>query len=204
VEEKKSWKDKLPRFLRRKKGYALIVLVPVIAAFLTTHEVVVRYFPDTACVVCHEMSDPVKRWRDSGTAKNHPNCAECHFEPGIEGMVALNQFAVVAFVQHVMRKDPNEPIRPPAEPLFLEDGCEPGYYSLVPNHRCFVCKDAKNHREMDQRMIHSKMVSDISSKPCKDCHNHEMRKGQKFYEKVLPKEEGAEQVVQAPADGNES
>jgi hypothetical protein len=203
VERKRSWKDKFPALLRGKKGYVLIAMMPGLAVLLTTHEVIVRYFPDKACIACHEMSEPVKRWRDSGTVKNHPTCASCHFEPGLEGMVDLNKFAVVAFVKHLVRKDPKEPIRPPAEPLFLDEGKEPGYYSLVPNHRCFVCKDAKNHREMDQRMIHSKLVSDISSKPCKDCHNHDMRKGQKFYEKVLPKEKGREEVVQTPTTGNQ-
>jgi trimethylamine-N-oxide reductase (cytochrome c) cytochrome c-type subunit TorY len=202
VEKRRSWKDKLPDILKGKKGYVLMAMLPGIAVFLTTHEIVMRYFPDKTCVACHEMGDPIKRWKDSGTAKSHFNCASCHYEPGIEGVVELNKFAVKAFFRHWSRKDPNEPIRPPTEPLFLDEGKEPGYYSLVPNHRCFVCKDAKNHKEMDQRMIHSKLVADISSKPCKDCHNHDMRKGQKFYEKVLPKEKGKEEIVQISPSGD--
>jgi hypothetical protein len=197
VEPRKSWKDRLPGILRSKKGYVVLAALPGVAVLFTSHEVVTRYFPDKACIACHEMKDPVKRWMDSGTAKNHPSCVSCHYEPGMEGIIATNKFAVKAFFKH-WERDPKECLRPPAEPLFLDENQEPGYFSLVPNHRCFVCKSAKNHREMDQRMIHSKLVADISSKPCRDCHNHEMRKGQKFYEKVIPKEKDKDKTAEMP------
>jgi trimethylamine-N-oxide reductase (cytochrome c) cytochrome c-type subunit TorY len=74
----------------------------------------------------------------------------------------------------------------PKEPLFLDSDKEPGYWSLVPNSRCFQCKNAKNHKEIDQASIHNKLIKNIANQPCKDCHNHEMREGQKFFEKVLP------------------
>jgi trimethylamine-N-oxide reductase (cytochrome c) cytochrome c-type subunit TorY len=38
-------------------------------------------------------------------------------------------------------------------------------------------------------MVHRQLIKDSLKQPCKDCHNHEMRKGQKFYEKIIPKEE---------------
>ena len=66
---------------------------------------------------------------------------------------------------------------------------EPGYFSHVPNSRCYQCKDAKNHKQIEQQMIHQKLIKDISQQPCKDCHNHEMRNEQKFYEKIIPEEE---------------
>ena len=69
----------------------------------------------------------------------------------------MNREAVVLFVKHFQR-DAEEAIKPPPEPLFLDLDEEPGYYSLVPNHRCFQCKDAKNHRPMDQAMIHQKLI----------------------------------------------
>ena len=63
---------------------------------------------------------------------------------------------------------------------------------MVPNSRCFKCKNVENHLQIDQPRIHRKLIKDISQQPCKDCHNHEMRKGQKFFEKVTAPEEGQE------------
>jgi trimethylamine-N-oxide reductase (cytochrome c) cytochrome c-type subunit TorY len=186
AEEKRSrW-----RFLRSKKAVFLVYFPVLLVMVLSSHEVAVRYFPNVTCVACHEMKDPVRRWRESGVAKNHPNCADCHFDAGIARVWEMNREAVVLFVEH-FRRDPEEPIKPPAEPLFLDLEEEPGYYSLVPNHRCFQCKDAKNHRPMDQAMIHRKLIRFASAQPCKDCHNHEMRNGMKFYEKILPEKKEA-------------
>ena len=64
---------------------------------------------------------------------------------------------------------------------------------MVPNNRCFQCKDAKNHLPIDQQKIHNTLIKGIANQPCKDCHNHEMRKGQKFFEKVTP-EQGQEGI----------
>lgn len=161
---------------------AILILSPV--SLVSLHEISLRHFQDVLCVSCHEMKEPVQKWKDSGTAKNHTNCAGCHFDKGFVGWVEAYESAGTQIVKH-FRRDPNEPLRPPEEPLFLDEGKEPGYWSFVPNHRCFQCHDAPNHREIDQPRIHAKLVKNIASQPCKDCHNHDMRKGQKFYEKVL-------------------
>jgi hypothetical protein len=139
-------------------------------------------------VVCHEMKSPISRWQDSGTATNHSNCAGCHYDADVGGWVAMNTSALKQLVSHFGR-DAEEPITVPPEPLFIDIDREPGYYSLVPNRRCYQCKDAKNHKPIEQQMVHRKLIDDISQRPCKDCHNHEMRNGQKFYERVIPKEE---------------
>ena len=104
-------------------------------------------------------------------------------------MVDLNMLVMAAIIKHPFR-DVDEPLKPPVEPLVWEEGTEPGYYSLVPNHRCFQCKDVPNHRGMNQRMIHYKLLADVDSMPCRDCHNHEMRHGEKFYERVFFKKIG--------------
>jgi len=166
----------------------LIVLLIVIPAIvLASHEFSVRYFQDKTCTVCHEMKDPIQKWEASGTAKNHNNCAGCHFDAGFKGWMDMNVSAVRLLVAH-MERDPNEPIKPKEEPLFLEEGKEPGYWSHVPNSRCFKCKNIDTHQESEQQRIHSKLIKNITDQPCKDCHNHEMRKGQKFYEKVTSAE----------------
>lgn len=171
-------------FFKTRRG--LLVLIPFFFLFIIgAHEVSVRHFQDTTCVICHEMKEPIKKWKESGTAKNHNNCAGCHYDAGIGGWWAMNKSAAKLLFEH-FRRDPNEPIEPRPEPLFLEEEKEPGYWSHVPNHRCFQCKNAKNHEQIDQPRIHSKLIKGISAQPCKDCHNHEMRKGQKFYEKVTP------------------
>jgi trimethylamine-N-oxide reductase (cytochrome c) cytochrome c-type subunit TorY len=136
------------------------------------------------------MKDPVQKWQDSGTEKNHRNCSGCHFDNDFRGWMAMNKSAVVQVIEH-FRRDPEEPLSPPEEPLFLEGDKEPGYWSLVPNHRCFQCHDAPNHKPIDQPRIHAKLISDIANQPCKDCHNHEMRNGQKFFEKALAESETA-------------
>ena len=161
---------------------AAIILLPAI--LIGMHEVSVRRFQDVMCVMCHEMEEPVQKWIDSGTAKNHGNCAGCHFDDNFAGWMEMNKSSVMQVVEH-FRRDPEEPIEPPEEPLFLEEDKEPGYWSLVPNHRCYQCHDAPNHKQIDQPRIHEKLIRDINSQPCKDCHNHEMRNGQKFYEKAL-------------------
>ncbi len=195
TEKKEEGKGSRRSFLRRKPVLGFVSFAVLLVVVLSSHEVAVRYFPNVTCVACHEMKDPVRRWRESGVAKNHPNCADCHFDAGIARVWEMNREAVVLFVEH-FRRDPDEKIKPPPEPLFLDLDEEPGYYSLVPNHRCFQCKDAKNHRPMDQAMIHRKLIRFASDQPCKDCHNHEMRKGMKFYEKILPEKEdpGAEEA----------
>ncbi len=171
----------------KKKGLILAAVIAAVPFGITTHELSVRYFQDKTCVVCHEMKDPIEKWKQSGTAKNHNNCASCHFDPGFKGWMDMNKSAVRFLIEH-FKRDPNEPIRPKEEPLILEEGREPGYWSHVPNSRCFTCKNVDKHKKGDQVKIHSKLIKGITSQPCKDCHNHEMRNGQKFYEKVSEKD----------------
>lgn len=95
----------------------------------------------------------------------------------------MNKSAVRFFVEH-FKRDPEAPILPKEEPLFLDVDKEPGYWSHVPNSRCFSCKNVENHKPEDQVRIHKKLIKNIAAQPCKDCHNHEMRNGQKFFEPV--------------------
>jgi trimethylamine-N-oxide reductase (cytochrome c) cytochrome c-type subunit TorY len=183
-------------FFKTKHGI-LFLLLAFPAFALGMHEVSIRHFQDKTCVICHEMKEPIKKWKESGTALNHNNCASCHYDAGFDGWLAMNQSAVKQLVEH-FKRDPTQPIKPPEEPLFLDQDKEPGYWSMVPNSRCFKCKDAKNHKQVDQPKIHSKLIKSIAAQPCKDCHNHEMRKGQKFFEKVL------DETEQTPENREES
>ncbi|UCF90242.1 MAG: NapC/NirT family cytochrome c [Desulfobacterales bacterium] len=173
---------------RTKKGVFLVSLPLVVGVLFSSHEFAVRYYQDKTCVVRHEMKAPIEKWQASGTAVNHNNCAGCHYDAGFEGWLAMNQSAFKQLVEH-FRRDADEPIKRRTEPLFLEEDQEPGYWSHVSNHRCYQCKDAKNHKQIEQQMVHRKLIKDISQQPCKDCHNHEMRNSQKFYEKILPGKE---------------
>ena len=168
-----------------KRLVLLSIMVPAIG--LGSHELSIRYFQDMTCVVCHEMQSPIDKWKASGTANNHKNCAGCHFDAGFKGWMDMNRAASRLLVEHFNR-DPEEPIKPKEEPLFLEDGKEPGYWSHVPNSRCFNCKNVETHLEKNQTRIHSKLIKNIANQPCKDCHNHEMRNDQKFYEKIIQEE----------------
>lgn len=188
MSEKKSIRSRIGGIFKKicctKIGFISVVFPLFIVGVFGGHEVAIRHFPEMSCTVCHEMKDPVEKWKASGTSKNHSNCVDCHFDAGIQRMWEVNREAVEFSIKHFQR-DPDEPIKPPEEPLFLEEGRDPGYYSLVPNYRCFQCHEAKNHKQSDQQRIHSKLIDDISKRPCKDCHNHEMRKGQKFYEQIV-------------------
>lgn len=176
----------------------MVVALPVVLLMLFgLHELSVRHFQEVTCGICHEMKEPVKKWRDSGTAKNHNNCAACHFDSGLQGQWDMTKAAAKEFVAHFQR-DPNAPIKPFPEPLFLDVDKQPAYWSNVPNSRCFQCKDVKNHKEADQMEIHRALLKNIAKQPCKDCHSHEMREGQKFYQKLLPKQ-GAAATAQAAA-----
>ena len=171
---------------RPKRRYVLFAIVPVgLIAFIAAHEVSVRHFQAAICTVCHEMQEPIRKWQEAGVSAHHPNCAGCHYDAGLGGWWAMNVSAIKFLVAHFGR-DPATPIEPRKEPLFLEEGLEPGYWTRVPNHRCFQCHEAKNHAKDDQERVHEKALKNVLAKPCLDCHSHEMRKGQKFYEKVLP------------------
>ena len=99
----------------RKRAMILLAVLVGLVLILSAHEVAVQYFPEITCVACHEMKDPVQRWRESGVAKNH--------------------------------------------------------------------------KPIEQTAVHSKLMRFSNEQPCKDCHNHEMRNDQKFYERVLPEKE---------------
>ena len=179
------------KFLLTKTGLlVLIIFLP--ALVIGSHEISVRHFQGVTCVICHEMREPIRKWEESGTKVNHNNCAGCHYDATFEGWMAMNKSAVTQLVEH-FKRDPDEPLKPSEEPLIQEEDKQPGYWSMVPNNRCFQCKDAKNHLPIDQQKIHNTLIKGIANQPCKDCHNHEMRKGQKFFEKVTP-EQGQEGI----------
>jgi trimethylamine-N-oxide reductase (cytochrome c) cytochrome c-type subunit TorY len=185
--------SRFKRFFSTKR--LVVIFILLMPPFLIgAHEVSVRHFQDKTCVICHEMKEPIRKWKESGTAKNHNNCAGCHYDAGFKGWMAMNKSAVKQLFAH-FKRDPNEPLRPPEEPLFLEEGREPGYWSMVPNSRCFKCKNVENHLQIDQTRIHRKLIKGIAQQPCKDCHSHEMRNGQKFYEKVTETETASEVPV---------
>lgn len=168
-----------------------IAFIGLLFFALTFHEISIRSLQDKTCTVCHEMKKPIDNWKESKTALNHNNCAGCHYTADIAGWFEMNKSAIYQLIEH-FRREPKEPIKPPEEPLFLDTDKEPGYWSLVPNSRCFQCKNAKNHKQIEQATVHSKLIKNIVNQPCKDCHNHEMKDGQKFYEKILPQKIPAE------------
>ncbi|MEW6443619.1 MAG: hypothetical protein AB1640_21980 [bacterium] len=143
--------------------------------------------PGRACTVCHEVEDPVKRWRASGAAEHHEICADCHFDPGSVRPLQINRAAFSFLLKHWTRSAA-EPIRPPAAPIYMDSQRDPAYYSLVPNHRCFACKSAPGHSPLEQNDTHRLLINFPLEQPCKDCHSHDMRHGQPFYEKILVEE----------------
>jgi trimethylamine-N-oxide reductase (cytochrome c) cytochrome c-type subunit TorY len=170
---------------RKKRRMILLILLVGIVLFFVVHDLAVMYVSDKVCIVCHEMKEPIRKWREAGVDKNHRDCGGCHFDAGLARHWQMNVSAARFLVEH-FRRDPDEPLKPPPEPLFIDPQKEPAYYSLVPNRRCFQCKDAKNHKPIEQRAVHAKLMRFTNQQPCKDCHNHEMRNGQKFFERVLP------------------
>ncbi len=144
--------------------------------------------PERACVSCHEMRASVTRWQESGSAAQHSRCADCHFDPGLAGLWQRNRIALAGLKAHWDRRN-GAPLKARPEPLFFEPGTEPGFYSSVPNHRCFQCKQIPGHSPLEQQMSHRVLIDFPADQPCKDCHNHDMRNGQRFYEKILSEED---------------
>ncbi len=177
-----------------KEKFIVLLLLVGIVLFFVVHEATVMYFADKVCIVCHEMKEPVRKWKEAGVDKNHRDCGGCHFDAGLARHWQMNVSAARFLVEHFQR-DSEEPLKPAPEPLFVDPAQEPAYYSLVPNRRCFQCKDAKNHKPIEQTAIHAKLMRFSNSQPCKDCHSHEMRNGQKFYERVLPEKEKGEEAL---------
>ena len=172
-------------FSKKPKGVALVLVCLLLAGLFSSFKVAKKHYPDGTCVVCHEMQEPVRKWRAAGAADSHPDCIDCHFDTGMAGVWQMSKSAVIFVVEH-FRRDQDEPLKPAPEPFFVDVNREPGYYSFVPNHRCSQCKQAMNHKPLEQQMAHRKLIKVISIQPCKDCHNHQMRYGQKFYQKILP------------------
>lgn len=168
-----------------RRVWICVTALTLLLLILLLPEWAVRVSPETSCVICHEMKDPVRRWRAAGAAKSHAACTDCHVDSGPAGKIQTHRMAW-RFVWEHLNRDPDDPIRLPPEPLFVDTSREPAYYSVVPNRRCSVCKDAKGHMPMEQNMIHYRLIEFASSQPCKDCHSHETRQGQPFYEKILP------------------
>ena len=81
-------------------------------------------------MVCHEMKEPIKKWKESGTNVNHNNCAGCHYTADFNGWMEMNKSALNQLVEH-FKRDPNEPLKPREEPLFLELDKEPDPDKLV-------------------------------------------------------------------------
>jgi len=172
-------------FYATRKGFALLLGLLLLAGFISLLQVAKEHYPDGTCVVCHEMQEPVRKWRAAGVVDNHPDCIDCHFDTGMAGVWQMSRSAVIFVMEH-FRRDQNQPLEPAPAPLFVDVNREPGYYSNVPNHRCSQCKQATNHKPIELQQMHRKIMRDISVQPCKDCHNHGMRHNQKFYEKILP------------------
>lgn len=141
--------------------------------------------PEKACIVCHEMREVVFQWKESGSADQHGSCTDCHFDRGPTGLWEKDRTALTCLVVHFTR-EADTPLQAPPEPLFLDLGRDPAYYSSVPNRRCYQCKDIRGHSPIEQQTTHELLIAFPVERPCKDCHNHEMRNGQKFYEKILP------------------
>ena len=172
-------------FYKIPKGVTLVLAFVFLAGIFFSFNLAKKHYPEGTCVICHEMKEPVRKWRAAGVADNHPDCIDCHFDKGMAGAWQMTKSAVIFVVEH-FRRDQNIPLQPAPEPYFVDVNQEPGYYSFVPNRRCSQCKLATNHKPLEQEMAHRKLIRDISVQPCKDCHNHQMRFGQKFYEKILP------------------
>ena len=47
----------------KKRGLILLVLLVGIVLFFVVHEATVMYFADKVCIVCHEMKEPVRKWK---------------------------------------------------------------------------------------------------------------------------------------------
>jgi trimethylamine-N-oxide reductase (cytochrome c) cytochrome c-type subunit TorY len=172
-------------FYKTPKGVVLVLVFLLLAGFFSSFELAREHYPDGTCVICHEMKEPVRKWRDAGVADSHPDCIDCHFDRGMAGVWQMSKSAVI-FVKEHFRRNQDEPLKAAPEPFFVDINREPGYYSYVPNHRCSQCKQATNHKTIDLQMVHRQLIRDVSIQPCKDCHNHQMRYGQKFYQKILP------------------
>ena len=158
-------------FYKTLKGVVLVLAFLILAGFFPSFHLAKKHYPNGTCVICHEMKEPVRKWRAAGVADNHRDCIDCHFDTGMTGVWQVTKSAVIFVVEH-FRRDPNEPLQPAPEPFFVDVSQEPGYYSFVPNHRCSQCKQATNHKPLEQQMAHRKLIREISMQPCKDCHNH--------------------------------
>ena len=136
------------------------------------------YFADKVCIACHEMKEPVRKWQEAGVAKNHRNCGGCHFDAGLARHWQMNVSAARFLVEHFQR-DSEEPLKPPPEPLFVDPRRSPPTTASYPTAGASSARTPRTTSPSSRPQIHSKLMRFSNSQPCKDCHNHEMRKGQK-------------------------
>ncbi|EQD24780.1 MAG: NapC/NirT family cytochrome c [Nitrospirae bacterium] len=102
------------------------------------------------CQSCHEMDFFGKTWQESGAAKHHGRCIDCHSGPGIIGAVSAQMTGIVELGIHFLGH--------PRPALSYGPG-------IVPNENCLKCHVhgylRAAHRDFDAR-----------SHECAYCHNH--------------------------------
>jgi hypothetical protein len=104
-------KEKQKRTRGKKRGLILMVLLVGIVLFFVVHEAAVMYFADKVCIVCHEMKEPIRKWKEAGVDKNHRDCGGCHFDPGLAGQWQMNVSAVPEAAPRAALRRPPEGTR---------------------------------------------------------------------------------------------
>ncbi len=102
------------------------------------------------CLSCHEMAFFGKTWRDSGAAKHHGRCIDCHSGAGVLGALSAQMTGIVELNKHFL-----------GHPRPARDYA-PG---IVPNDNCIKC-----HVHGYLRAAHKNF--DARSHECAYCHNH--------------------------------
>ncbi len=102
------------------------------------------------CLSCHEMTFYGKTWQESGAAKKHGRCIDCHSGRGIVGAVSAQMTGIVELGTHFLGH--------PRPRLTYGPG-------VVPNENCIKC-----HVHGYIRSAHKDF--DFRSHECAYCHNH--------------------------------
>ena len=58
-------------FYKTPKAVALVLACLILAGFFSSFHLAKKHYPDRTCVICHEMKEPVRKWRAAGVAQNH-------------------------------------------------------------------------------------------------------------------------------------
>jgi nitrate/TMAO reductase-like tetraheme cytochrome c subunit len=178
---------KLIEFLKKNKKRLIIIgaVLAVIGAIGTYEMIHLTSEPEFCNLFCHEMTPEVEAWEQSRHAQRGIDCKECHYGPGIKGVILAKYYAQFQLLHHITGSYADHPLEEAKEKGYFLDEQHihrkgnktyyikaHGYPLDVINFNCKRChqnyKKIKRSSGRSVRMEHEMHIN--KGYECTDCH----------------------------------